>query len=245
MDLGLSGRTYIVTGGTRGLGRAAAACLLAEGANVVASSRSGAWLSPDRPPSLLTTQADNGDPDAPQRLVASAVNRFGSLHGLLVSVGGPVKRSALETSDEDWRSAFETIFLGAIRLARVVAAQLDVTGAIGLILSSSVRAPLPGLALSNGLRPGLAMLVKDLGDELGPRGVRVIGLVPGRIATDRTNELDAADPTARARSESSIPLRRLGSPEEFGKVAAFLLSPAASYITGTCIAVDGGLIRCP
>jgi 3-oxoacyl-[acyl-carrier protein] reductase len=160
-------------------------------------------------------------------------------------VGGPAKKSALEAADEDWRSAFETIFLGAIRLCRVVAAQVEASGVIGLVLSSSVRAPLPGLALSNGLRPGLAMLVKELAVDLGPRQVRVIGLVPGRIATDRTNELDAADPAARARSERSIPLRRLGRPEEFGKVAAFLLSPAASYITGTCIAVDGGLIPCP
>jgi 3-oxoacyl-[acyl-carrier protein] reductase len=89
------------------------------------------------------------------------------------------------------------------------------------------------------------MLVKEMADQLGPRKIRVVGLVPGRIATERLNEVDAGDPEARRRSEALIPLRRLGEPEEFGRVAAFLLSPAASYITGACIPVDGGLIRSP
>ena len=244
MDLHLKGRTYVVTGGTRGLGRAAVDCLLAEGANVVATSRSGAWDG-TRPPSLCVVAADNADPRAAERLARLAQERFGALHGLLVSVGGPPTASALEATDEAWRAAFETIFLGAVRLARTVAAHLPETGVIGLVLSSSVRAPIPNLGLSNGLRPGLAMLVKEMADQLGPRKIRVVGLVPGRIATERLNEVDAGDPEARRRSEALIPLRRLGEPEEFGRVAAFLLSPAASYITGACIPVDGGLIRSP
>jgi 3-oxoacyl-[acyl-carrier protein] reductase len=119
-------------------------------------------------------------------------------------------------------------------------------GAIGLVLSSSVRSPIPGLAISNGLRPGLAGVAKSLADELGPRGIRVFGLMPGRIATDRTVHLDSlsgdAD-AARQRSEGTIPLRRYGQPAEFGRVAAFLLSPAASYVTGVTVPIDGGALR--
>jgi len=114
------------------------------------------------------------------------------------------------------------------------------------VLSSSVRAPLPEMAISNGLRPGLAMVAKTLADELGPRGVRVNGLLPGRIATDRVAELDAStgDPDgARRAAEASIPLGRYGEPAEFGAVAAFLLSPAASFLTGVMLPVDGGLLR--
>ena len=114
------------------------------------------------------------------------------------------------------------------------------------MLSTSVKAPIPGLAASNGLRPGLAMLVKQLADELGPNGTRVVGLLPGRVATERVQHLDslADDPeAARTRAEAAIPLRRSGRPEEFGRVAAFVLSPAASYLTGSMVAVDGGALR--
>jgi 3-oxoacyl-[acyl-carrier protein] reductase len=103
--------------------------------------------------------------------------------------------------------------------------------------------PTSGLGISNGLRPGLAMVAKDLADEFGPAGVRVFGLLPGRIATDRILELDNANPTAGAAAQRSIPLGRLGQPEEFGRVAAFLLAPAASYLTGLMVPVDGGMLR--
>jgi 3-oxoacyl-[acyl-carrier protein] reductase len=125
---------------------------------------------------------------------------------------------------------------------------MDDGAAIGLVLSTSVREPIPHLAISNGLRPGLAMTAKALADELGPCGVRVFGLMPGRIATDRITEIDEAsgDPeSARQRFEEAIPLRRYGRPEEFGRVAAFALSPAASYLTGLMIPVDGGSLRSP
>jgi 3-oxoacyl-[acyl-carrier protein] reductase len=116
-------------------------------------------------------------------------------------------------------------------------------GSLALVLSTSVKAPIGGLAASNGLRPGLAMLAKTMADELGPRNVRVNGLMPGRVDTDRVRELDGPDPAVRQGNEAGIPLRRYGQPAEFGQVAAFLLSPAASYVTGAMIPVDGGALR--
>ena len=116
----------------------------------------------------------------------------------------------------------------------------------GFVLSTSARMPIAGLGLSNGLRPGLAGVVKDMADEYGPRGVRVFGLLPHRILTDRNLELFAATgdaEKAKAEAEATIPLRRLGDPAEFGRVAAFLLSPAASYLTGLSLPVDGGALR--
>jgi 3-oxoacyl-[acyl-carrier protein] reductase len=111
-------------------------------------------------------------------------------------------------------------------------------GALAFVLSTSVKSPIPGLAASNGLRPGLGMLAKSMADELGPRGVRVNGLLPGRVLTDRLREL-GADPS----QVDGIPLQRFGDPAEFGRVAAFLLSPAASYVSGAMVPVDGGAMR--
>lgn len=246
MDLGLAGRAYIITGGTAGLGRATVKPLVDEGASVVVSSRTAAKLEKVQEAfgdSVVGVAADNADSETPDTLVRTAQRSFGRIDGLLVSVGGPPRGSTSEVTDEDWRRAFESVFLGAVRLARRVAEELPPSGAIGLVLSSSVYNPITNLAISNGLRPGLAMIIKTLADEFGPRGIRVVGLVPGRIETARTAELDQGNPEARGRSESAIPLRRLGEPSEFGRVAAFVLSPAASYITGSMITIDGGMIR--
>jgi len=154
-------------------------------------------------------------------------------------VGGPPPGSATDVPDEAWEAAFGSVFLGAVRLSRALAAALTTGGSITFVLSSSVRVPIAGLAISNGLRPGLAGFAKTLADELGPRGIRVNGLLPGWIATDRLRELGPA-PDALA---DRIPLRRIGEPAEFGRVAAFLLSPAASYVTGTMLPVDGGAVQ--
>jgi 3-oxoacyl-[acyl-carrier protein] reductase len=268
MDLGLRDRVYLVTGGSRGLGFAAAQALAADGARVLISAphestaaAAAARLTQDTAPGAAAwAVADNADPAAPGQLIAAARDRFGRLDGALISVGGSPGGTVADTSDDAWRAAFESVFLGAVRLARVLAADLGggrwdggaagsltgTGGSIAFVLAASVRAPLPGLAISNGLFPGLAGVVKTLADEHGPAGIRVNGLLPVRIATDRVRQIDAlvGDPDeVRARVSRSIPLRRYGEPAEFGQAAAFVLSPAASYITGAMIPVDGGAIR--
>ena len=278
MDLGLRDRVYLVTGGSRGLGFAAAQALVADGARVVLSapheataSSAAARLALDAAAAdpVAWVVADNADPATPGRLIGAARDRFGRLDGALMSVGGSPPGTVATTTDDAWRSAFESVFLGAVRLARILAADLDGTdlngtdlnggddgragtgsrtgtgGSIVFVLASSVRVPLAELAISNGLFPGLAGVVKTLAGELGPAGIRVNGVLPVRIATNRVRELDAlrGDPDeVRARLSERIPLRRYGEPEEFGRAAAFLLSPAASYITGAMIPVDGGAI---
>ncbi|MFE2939893.1 SDR family oxidoreductase [Streptomyces sp. NPDC059255] len=246
MDLGLKDRVYVVTGGSRGLGRAAAGALAADGAKVVIAGRdekSVAAAAAEIGPGAHGVAADNADPAVAEQLIATAKERFGRFDGILISVGGPAPGSAADNTDEQWRTAFESVFLGAVRLARTAVAELTEGGVVGLVLSGSVHEPIPGLTISNGLRPGLAGFAKSLANEVGPRGIRVLGLLPARIDTDRVRELDALSgdaEAARAANESRIPLRRYGTPEEFGRTAAFLLSPAASYLTGVMLPVDGG-----
>ncbi|MFI6805769.1 SDR family oxidoreductase [Streptomyces luteogriseus] len=246
MDLGLKDRVYVVTGATRGLGNATARELVADGAKVVVSGRDEktvAEAAAELGPNAVGVAVDNADPEAAARLIAAAREHWGRFNGVLVSVGGPPAGFVADNTDEQWQTAFESVFLGAVRLARAAAADMEAGGVIGFVLSGSVYEPIPGLTISNGLRPGLAGFAKSLSDELGPRGIRVVGVLPGRIDTDRVRQLDAlsADPEAtRAASESRIPLRRYGTPEEFGRVAAFLMSPAASYLTGVMVPVDGG-----
>ncbi|MGW4204658.1 SDR family oxidoreductase [Streptomyces sp. NPDC004726] len=246
MDLGLKDRVYVVTGASRGLGNASARALVGEGAKVVISGRdertvadAAAGLGPD----AVGVAVDNADPTGAERLIAAARAHFGRFDGVLISVGGPPPGFAADNTDEQWRAAFESVFLGAVRMARTAAAALGEGGVIGFVLSGSVHEPIPGLTISNGLRPGLAGFAKSLSDELGPQGIRVVAVLPALIDTDRVRELDALTgdaESARAANESRIPLRRYGTPEEFGRVAAFLLSPAASYLTGLMVPVDGG-----
>jgi len=250
MDLGLADRVFILTGASRGLGFATAQALVADGARVVVSARHPGQvaaaverLGGDEYAAGLV--ADLADPEAPRELVDTATTRFGRLDGALISVGGPTPGPAAQQTDAAWRNAFETVFLGSVRAARTFAAALPEGGAIGLVLSTSAKTPLEGLGLSNGLRPGLAMVAKEMAGEFGPRGIRVVSFMPGRLMTDRMKELFATsdDPAAAAaETAATIPLRRLGDPAEFGRVAAFVLSPAASYLTGLTIPVDGGAL---
>ncbi|MBA2444446.1 MAG: SDR family oxidoreductase [Nocardioidaceae bacterium] len=250
MDLLLADRVYIVTAASRGLGRATAEILVQEGARVVVSSRSKAGvdecvqtLGADKVTGVV---ADNADPDTASALIKAAQDTFGRLDGALISVGGPPAGSVMSRPEAEWRTSFETIFMGAIRLCTAIAGELGEGGSLALVLSTSVKQPIGGLAISNGLRPGLAMVAKNLADELGPRGIRVNGLLPGRVDTERVRELDAMSGDAEASrrdTQAAIPLRRYGEPAEFGRAAAFLLSPAAAYITGVMLPVDGGITR--
>ena len=249
MDLGLTDRVFLVTGGGRGLGRATADVMVEEGARVVISGRSEQTLAAavqalgDHATYVV---ADNADPGTPGRLIAAARERWDHLHGALISVGGPPTGTVSSTTDEQWATSFAAIFLGAVRMAREVAEELPEGGSIAFVLSTSVKGPLTEMAISNGLRPGLAMIAKQLADEVGPSGIRVNGLLPGRVGTDRVVELDALqdDPeAAKASAAQGIPLRRDGEPSEFGRAAAFLLSPAASFVSGAMLPVDGGVMR--
>lgn len=246
MDLGLEAKVFVVTAASSGLGLATARELVAEGARVVLVARRAevlAQLADELDAQVLA--GDLSDPELPGRAVALALEHFGRVDGAFVSVGGPPKGGVLDNSDEQWTAAFGSVFLPALRVARAVVGA-NPAARLGFVLSSSAKSPLPSMAISNGLRPGLAMLVKQLADEIGPQGGRAFAMLPGTIATERMEYLYGQTPdpaAARAAGEASIPMRRLGDPAEFGRVATFLLSDAASYVSGCVVPVDGGAMR--
>lgn len=249
MDLGLAGRSFVVGGGSRGLGRAVASSLVSEGASVILLGRDADALrsaASELGDSASWVEADMADPGAVARVVDAVGHR---LDGVLMNAGGPPAGEVLSLSDEVWRGAYELLIGGPIRLLRALEPTLTDGSSIVWVGSSSWRQPIAGLDTSNVFRPGIAALVKVLARELAPR-VRVVGLAPGRIDTDRVRHLDSLRAEAggssvddvRAESEAGLPLGRYGTPEEFGRVGAFLLSPAASYVSGSTVQVDGAAI---
>jgi len=252
MDLGLGGARALVGGGSGGLGGAIAGALVDEGARVGLIGRPGEKLdAAAKALGALAVPADLATADGPARAIDEAVAAFGGLDLLVVNSGGPPPGLFEELDEEAWGKAIDGTLWSAIRLLRAALPHLREgrDPAVLVNLSSSAREPIPGLTTSNLLRPGLAGLIKSLTAEIAP--VRINGLAPGRIATDRIAQIDTARAaqTGLSREEierqtiARIPLGRYGDPMELGRVAAFLLSPAASYVTGAIVPIDGGMIK--
>lgn len=248
MNLELDGARAMICGASQGLGAATAAALDAEGARLALVSRSGATDLAG----AQTIAADLATPEGCEEAVRRSVEALGGLDLLLVNGGGPAPGSFAELDDPAWQTAIESTLSSALRLIRhaLPSLQASAIGSIAIVLSSSVRSPLQGLTASNVLRPGLVGLIKSLSAELAP-GIRINGIAPGKIDTGRVARLDqvraeragTSAEAVRASAEKAIPLGRYGRPAEFGTVAAFLLSPASSYVTGQIVDVDGGSSR--
>jgi 3-oxoacyl-[acyl-carrier protein] reductase len=257
MDLGLAGKVAWVLGGSSGLGRGSAESLAWEGAAVAISAR-----DPERLETATTEigektggrvvavplDVSNGDAIAPahERVVAE----LGPVDILVANAGGPAPGNFEATDTATLDAAFQLTLRSAWLLAKAVQPGMAERGAgvIAFITSGSTKEPIPGLLLSNMLRPAVVGMAKTLSKELGPRGIRVLCVAPGRIDTPRVQSLDKirADAAgtsvedAARESTSAIPLGRYGTPEEFGDVMAFMCSDRASYVTGTSVVVDGG-----
>lgn len=252
MDLGLVGKRALVGGGGSGIGAGIATSLVSEGGRVTIAGRTAERLEAtageigaDHVVADLATEA------GPAHAVETAARDLGGLDLLVVNGGGPPPGRFEELGEAEWQAAVEGTLLSALRLIRAALPHLraGVDPAILVNLSSSVRQPIPALTTSNTLRPGLVGLVKDLATDIAP--IRINGVAPGRLDTDRVRQLDTARSEAsglsieevRRQAEGTIPLGRYGTTDEIGRVAAFLLSPAASYVTGAIVPVDGGMVR--
>jgi 3-oxoacyl-[acyl-carrier protein] reductase len=245
VDLGLRGRTALVCGASSGLGLAAAEALAEEGANVVMLARRAEVL--EREAGRIGGRAVVGDVREPadlERAVRTAVDEFGGLDILVPNSGGPPPARATELTPELVQEAVELLLLPVVRLVQLALPHLLASdqGRIVLIASLAVREPVPNLALTNSVRPGVVGYMKSLARELGPEGITVNSVAPGRLATARMQEL-YGDRGPAPEELAQIPVGRLGEPRELGDLVAFLSSSRASYITGTLIQVDGGLAR--
>jgi 3-oxoacyl-[acyl-carrier protein] reductase len=260
MDLGLNGRVALVSASSRGLGRATATQLAAEGARVMISGRDEGELKTaageierQTGSEVAYAVADVTRGEDVENLVQRTVESFGGLDVLITNAGGPPAGNFDRFSDEDWQRAFELNLLSVVRLIRAALPHMreEGYGRIVNFTSSSIKQPLENLMLSNVFRTGVLGLSKSLSVELAPDGILVNTLGPGRIATARLASLDESRAESqgvtveevRRRTEEGIPLGRYGEPEEFARVAVFLASEANTYVTGQALLVDGGMVR--
>jgi 3-oxoacyl-[acyl-carrier protein] reductase len=256
MDFGLKGKRAIVMAASRGLGYASAMGLAREGCRLIICSRDQARIEAAAAEIRKATgadvqalAADVSSATEARRLVDAAVAAYGGLEIVVHNAGGPPAGETLAMSEEQWQKAFEQNLLSLTRIAGAAVPEMKKAGygRILTIASSSIKQPIPNLALSNALRAGVWGLAKTLSRELGPHGILVNVIAPGRIDTERIAELDAAMATktgktvedVRKTSVAGIPLGRLGRPEELANLVVFLASEAGSYITGQAITVDG------
>lgn len=260
MDLGLSGKRALVLAASSGLGRATALELAREGAIVALCSRELARaqeaaneINSETGATVHAFEADVADAASLEALFEQAVAALGGLDVLVNNAGGPPPGNFQDVAESGWDRAYQLTLMSVVHSIQHALPHLKASGggSILTLASSSVQQPIPNLLLSNVFRPAIRALSKHLAVELAPDGIRVNVLSPGRVLTPRIEQLDAANAEKSGRSLqevrdatiAQIPMGRLGEPAEFGRVAAFLSSPAASYVTGEHLLVDGGLIR--